>query len=106
MPEAYDDAAWACGGYTTVTSPNSALAAAATEAAETSGFCSSIGNVRTGASTATFGQFTTTPTPSVTPTSMPTTSTGGTTSTGAAVRLPGGVREVWALAVVVVVALV
>jgi len=106
VPEVYDDAAWACGGYTTATSPNSALAAVATKAAETFGFCSSIGNVRIGASTATFGQFTATPTPSVTPIVTPTTSTTGTNSTGAAVRLPGGVKEVWAAAVVVVVALV
>ena len=113
VPDVYDNAAWACAQYPTGTaSADTRLVAVATAAAavtasqtRSDGFCGRIGNVRVGASYATFGQFT----PTVTATSTPTvaaTMTGvmvtGSASKVAAGRLGGVEGGALALAVAVV----
>lgn len=101
MPAAYDDAMRACAGYLNAndkgssTSADPNLASAASVAALQTGpllFCASVGNVRSSAPTATFGQFVATATPSVTaaPTASP---------TGAAGHLGKTERALWAVIV-------
>lgn len=98
VPEVYDNAAWVCAGYTTgdasfmvaATSASSAAAAVITRMYGTgwtteSGFCESIGAVRTDAPFATFGQYAmvATTTPAATSTSA---AASSTTASGAVRR--------------------
>jgi hypothetical protein len=86
VPAVYDDAAWACAGYT---GTSASLTAAATAAAETDGFCSGMGNVRPAAPTATFGQFT------AEAAAAPSSTGGGTGKSAAAGRLLDTKTGVW-----------
>ena len=111
VPDVYDNAAWACAQYPTATaSADTVLVAAATAAAAVTaqqtrshGFCWHVGNVRAGASYATFGQVAPTPTVMATPTETATTTSAmGSAIKGAAGRLGGVEGGALARAVVVV----
>ncbi|MCJ1425138.1 hypothetical protein MMC29_003026 [Sticta canariensis] len=102
----YDDAAFACAGYTNDANNSTSAAVSFTSAAttattQTEGFCSSIGNIRLDASSAPFGQYTAaTPTP--TPTSTPSATATGGGRTSAARRSYKAKGGVWAAAAAVV----